>query len=434
MGSTACSDIDMGDGDHRAAMERNLRLYPLHRVLATCLPWLAVLELYTTSRFGLRSAVTLVAVYYLSVTVLEVPTGWFSDRSGRVPTLRLAAACWMAAQLCFLLGDGRFLVVALGQVGMAGGFAALSGTDVAFHADSLEATGRLHELPWREARLTATARIAYAVAVLTGGGLGLIGLWVPFVASFILAGAQAVVASRLSEPRPLPAAGHATPAVPGRSHLGVTLGYFRQRLLAWLLIYAIALVTMEHVASTLIQPWLVVALDRDLTDLGPVPLVSGAVLAATAPVGALAARWSVSLRYRFGLVTTLLGLSVVSAVVVTGMALWLHAAALLLFALRGLQPAAARVLIESEVVARVDAAHRATVLSLQSLAGRLGYGLLLLLTASATATGADQDVRSTYGTLSMVAWILVAVTTGAAAVITLPLRRRPATAPVRVRE
>lgn len=380
-------------------LERNLRLVPFHQGLASAAAWLPVFVLFTRARFDLDGALLLASLYYLFVVVLEVPSGWMSDRLGRVVTLRLAAVCWLGAHACFALGDNRFAVIVLGQFFLAAGYASLSGTDVTFHYDTLEALGRASTYATRQARVSAIGYGVTAVSALTGGALGLIDVRWAFAASFALAVMQLVVTLRLYEP---PITTRAESLGP---QLVTCLRYLGERYLGWIFFYGVVLVTLEHVAFTLMQPWLTEVLGEAADDLGATPLLAGTVYAVTALIGAAAARASAPLSSRFGVVTTLIALAAISSIIVTSMALFTHAAVLAVAAFRSAQGAAAPVLISAAIAPRTQRQHRATLLSINSLAGRLGYGLLLLFVAG----GADDDVQGVLALLSIIAWSLVVV-------------------------
>lgn len=383
----------------RRSLERNVRMIPLHGALTHALVWLPVFVLFTRARFDLDGALLLASLYYLFVVVLEVPSGWMSDRIGRTPTLRLAALAWVIAHACFLIGDDSFVLVLVGQFFMAAGFASLSGTDVTFHFDTLEALGRAHLYTRRQGTVAAIGYLSTAASAITGGLLGLVDLRLAFVASLTLAVAQLVVAWLLTEP---PVDHRADPLL---RQLRSCVGYLRHRYLAWIFFYGIVLVTLEHVAFTLAQPWLTDVLDRTADDLGATPLLSGVVFAATATVGALAARAVAPLSERYGAAGTLIGLGAVSATIVTGMALSTSALVLGLVALRSVQGAAAPVLISAAIAPLTARQHRATLLSLDSLAGRLGYGLVLLVVAA----DAHDDVQRVLRWFSVGSWALVAI-------------------------
>jgi len=382
-------------------MERNIRLIGAHQALSGALIWMPVFVLFTRARFDLNGAILLAALYYLFVVVLEVPSGWMSDRFGRVLTLRIAASGWVIAHICFAFGGNNFWLVLVGQVFMAVGFASLSGTDVSFHYDTLEALDRPDTYADRQARVAARGFISTSVSVLAGGLLGLIDLRIPFFVAIGLSIAQLVVTLNLSEPPHEVTQGEMMPG-----QLRSVIGYLRDAPMRWLFAYGVALVTLEHVAATIFQPWLTDALDRTAAELGSTPVVSGVVMALTAMVGAAAARSSAPMSRRFGPARTLMGLGLISAIIVSAMAAWAHPIVLILVALRSVQGAAAPVIISAVAAPRVQRRHRATFLSLNSLAGRLGYGLILLFVAS----GADDNVASALLVLTIIAWTVLVAT------------------------
>jgi MFS family permease len=386
---------------------RNLAIIPVHHVLASATVWLPVMVLFTRSRFGLGGALTLSSLYYLSVVLLEVPSGWMSDRLGRVPTLRIAAISWIVAHACLLLGDDSFPVVLAGQFFLAGGFASLSGTDVTFHYDTLEAVDRAGDYPARQARVSALGFGATALSALVGGAIGLVELRAVFAVGLVLAVAQLGVTLALVEPSSVGGPREPADGVGPGSGFGAQLrrcvGQLRGPFLRWLFAYGVVLVTLEHVAFSVLQPWLTELTDGTATDVGSTPLLSGVVLAVVALVGAAAARASDPVARRFGTVATLLGLGVLSAAIVTAMAIWVAPLVLLLVAFRSVQGAAAPILISDAVSSRVERGQRATLLSLNSLAGRLGWGLLLLVVGRSI----DDDVGLTLTVLAVVSWVLV---------------------------
>ena len=181
-------------------LERNLRLIPFHQALVSAFVWLPVFVLFTRARFDLDGALVLASLYYLFVVALEVPSGWMSDRLGRVLTLRVAALGFIGAQVCFAVGDDTFGIIVAGQFLLALGFASVSGTDVTFHYDTVEALGREHEYTRRQAKVSSIGYLTAAASALLGGLLGLIDVRWAFVASAILAVVQLGVALQLVEP------------------------------------------------------------------------------------------------------------------------------------------------------------------------------------------------------------------------------------------
>ena len=297
-------------------LEHNLKLIPYHQALASSMVYLPVFVLFTRDNFGVSGALQIASLTYLFIVALEVPSGWMSDRLGRVPTLSVAAAGFAIGQVCFLVGGEQFGVIVLGQFFVSSGYAFISGTDVSFHFDSLEALGRSDEYAQRQARISSLSYLVRAGTAIAGGVLGLIDLRLTFAVSLVIALAQLAVTRMLHEP-----GDGDVRAERFVSQIGKCLAYMRHGFMAWLFFYGIALVVLEHVAFTLMQPWLTEALGKSPDELGATPLVSGGLFAITAFVGAAAARASAPAGERFGTVATLIGLGVISAVIVTGMAL-----------------------------------------------------------------------------------------------------------------
>lgn len=146
--------------------------------------------------------------------------------------------------------------------------------------------------------------------------------------------------------------------------------------------------------------------------------MSGLLFAVVSLVGGLAARSSAPLSRRFGVVATLIGLAVVSSLIVTAMALATHVLILAIVVFRSAQGAAAPVLISSVVAQRTERQHRTTLLSINSLAGRLSYGLVLLWVSA----DAVDDAQRVLGVLSVVAWVLVAVLIATALIVVGTIR------------
>ena len=392
----------------RAGMERNLRLLPAYVACSRSMVWLPTFVLFTRERFGLAGALQIAASAYLFIVVLEVPSGWMSDRVGRVATLRVAAAAFVVANLVLLFASEQFLLVLFGQFFLSTGFAFLSGTDVSFHFDTLEQVGKSDEYVERESKVASIGYLSTSVSVLLGGLLGLIDLRLPFLAAGLAGLAQLAIALRLLEPPTTTIA----PSIVRQ--LRKCIGYLRDRYLLWIFLYGILMVTLEHVAFTLMQPWLTEVLNQSADDVGSTPLLAGVVMAIVAAVGALSARNSARLSRSVGTVRALIGLAALSAIVVTGMYAAAHVAVLALVMFRSAQGAAAPVLISNETAKVVDKEQRATFLSVNSLIGRLGYGLILVTTSLESGS----DPRPVLGIFSSASWIMVLVLVGSALVLT----------------
>jgi len=396
--------------EHAPAMERNLRLLPAHQVLAGTLAWLPILVLFTRGSFGIDGALELGAIFYFAAVVSEVPSGWASDRFGRVATLRVAAVLWIFAHLCFAISNESFVMVAVAEVLMAFGFSAISGTDVSLHYDTLERLGIESEYEQRQSKLTSYSFFAVAVSALLGGLIGWIDLRLVFVFSAVVALGQFLVASQFAEP---PRSAERAAATNFGAQLADCLTYLRSRFLLWIFGFWIAMVVLEHLAFTLAQPYLTEALGFTEDALGSTPIWAGVMFASFSFIGAIAARNAATARARFGFVGLLLGLAVLSASIITVMmitvAVWVAA----IIGFRSVLGAVAPIVMTSEIAPLVAQEHRATYLSVHSLGGRLVYGSLMYAVAKAIG----DDLTATIAVFAIASWILLGIVAVAWAVL-----------------
>jgi hypothetical protein len=347
------------------AAARNLRRYPWFVGGVGFMAWMPLFLLYFLERVSLSEALALEALYYLSVVLLEVPTGYAADRWGGARALQAGAASLVVAYGLFA-ASGGFWGLAAAQAWLALGLAFHSGADTSFHLANLQAAGLEGEYGAREARLGALGLGVGACAALVGGALGGVGLWLAYAAS----GAGALVAL-------VAAAGFAplgrVGAGPGfGAALRGCAGALRAPRLRWLFGVAVAGTVIHHLPYELAQPWLA-RVGEAWWGEGATPAVAGLHLAVILGVGAAAARSSDRLAGRWGAGRLMLGALVAQAALVGCMAAWEAPWVVALLALRGAPVALQELPLRAAAAPRVEEPLRATYLSLQSLAGRLGF-------------------------------------------------------------
>ncbi|MEM8705594.1 MAG: MFS transporter [Actinomycetota bacterium] len=398
----ATAGTKVRDSEAMDALARNLQAYPTHQRVAGALFWMPVVVLYLIDEVGLARALQIQAVYYVAVVVLEVPSGWMSDRVGRVVTMRVAAAAWVGAHALFLLGGTPALVVA--QVLLATGYAFLSGTDVTLHFDTLEALGRADEFDDREARSRQGLLMVTAVTALLGGVLAVGDLRLPFVAALVAAVVQLGLTARLVEP---PRGDAAT--VGFRRDLVATVGHVRDPLLGWLAFYVATQVVVVHLAAEFTGPYLLDVLDRPVDDPAEGAILVGVVAAVVALVGSIGVRAVPGVVRRLGLRSTLVIAALVPVGVLVAMAATTAIWVVPILAFRGVQGAATSVLAPSVVGGRIEQHHRATFLSITSLGGRLTHTVVLLAISGAAADSIG-DALTMAAVVAIGAWILTTLT------------------------
>ena len=350
------------------------------------LAWIAVFFLYMSSVLPLDQVIQLSAIYYLSVFVLEVPSGYFSDRFGRRVTLLLAAFSMIIANGCFIIG-GSFAWFAVAQFFLAAGIAMQSGTDTAFHYDSLKVLGQEHEYQQREAKAEQWGLTMLAIAAFSGGALGLIDLRLAYGFSLLSAVAMAGLVWQFSEP------GHSHNTADEEfykgffSILGASLARLRDPVLLWLFLVMIVLYALAHIVYEFYQPYISL-LDISLFNATEyASLISGIVSSISMFGGALAARVSVGWHQKLGLVGLFIVAAIIQLSIVGSMALLLHASILILICTRNFPMSLVHAPVNAAIAPRISSAQRATYLSVQGLSERAVFALFLLILSGGLEKG-----------------------------------------------
>jgi MFS family permease len=354
-------------------LDRNLRLYAWFLPLSRVYFWTPVFFLYLSERFSMSEVLQLEALYYLVVVLVEVPSGYFSDRVGRRATLLISGAVSALAYALFLVGGTSFVIFACAEVALAVGYAFLSGTDTSLHFDTLSGVGREEEFAAREARLARNGFWAASAAALAAGAAGMLDLRIPYALALLNALALTLLALGFFEPHR-----HVSELAGsfGRQ-LAKCAGYLRKPFLLWLFAYFLLKITMEHIPYEFAQPYLAIVLGERLGELRFTPLASGALVAAIAFVAAFASDRSLALRSSLGLGGALLAVGGLQLGLIAVMAAVLSPWVVPLICLRSVQAAVANPLLNAAIAPAVSRDVRATYLSLHSLGGRLGYSAVL---------------------------------------------------------
>ncbi|MDH3634950.1 MAG: MFS transporter [Gammaproteobacteria bacterium] len=383
-------------------LESNIRLYPWFRAASDGHAWITVFFLYMSQTLSLDQVIQLSAVYYLSVFVLEVPSGYFSDRIGRRTTLLIAACALILSYSCFIVG-ANFWWFATGQFLLATGIAMQSGTDTALHYDSLKALGRESEYARREARAEQWGLTMLALATLSGGVLGLIDLRLAYVFSLLSALIMAALVWRFSEPQ------HAdeTTTLP-QSFFTVILSCLarlRDPLLGWVFLVVIVLYAMAHIVFEFYQPYITLLQLPLLEASAYAPLISGLVISTSMFGGAIGARASIAWQSKLGLVGVLAAAMSIQLGIVAAMAITISPLVLALVCVRNFPMALVHAPVRAAIAPRITRAQRATYLSLQGLSERLFFALLLLGLASGLEKGAPVEKMTLLDILTSTLWI-----------------------------
>lgn len=356
-----------------ASIERNVRLYPVYRATADAMAWLPIFFLYFSEQLTLPEVLLLEAVYYIAVVILEVPSGYLSDVIGRRKTLLLASFALPSAYVCFLLSQ-HFAAFAAGQILIAVSIAFRSGTDTALHYESLQALGRTDEYGDREAVAGKYGFAATAIAALAGGLLGSFNLAWPYVLSLISACVCLYIVFTFTEADTDNNAGSSSGFI---RQLHTSVRYLKHPLLLWLFIYSMYMTIFVHIPYEFYQPYLRLLENENSLAGMKAPLIAGILFALTALVAAASSAYSMQWQRQLGLSPMLIAAAALELIIIAAMAIMLHPLIALMVILRSGPMAVIAAPVNAAIAPLIENEQRATFLSLQSLAGRLGFAIVL---------------------------------------------------------
>ena len=142
----------------KQSLENNIRLYPWFSASSNLLFWFPVFFLYFSSKVTLDQVLMLEAAYYACVVIMEVPSGYLSDRMGRRITLVISSICALLCYLIFTIAEG-FALLVVAQGFLAAHISFKSGTDSSLLFESLNQTSRESEMGTQMAKSTAVRTI-----------------------------------------------------------------------------------------------------------------------------------------------------------------------------------------------------------------------------------------------------------------------------------
>ncbi|MBU2993938.1 MFS transporter [Octadecabacter sp. 1_MG-2023] len=359
----------------KTALTRNITLYRWSRFLRSLTFWQAVWFLYFQDILSGAQAILLYAVYDVATTLLEVPSGYMSDRLGRRFTL-IASACAAVTGTALLAIGDSFVVFALGQVLIGMGAAFASGTDEAMLYESLAAIDRADEVETQEVIAWRYSFIALAVSAVTGGVLALISPALPFGASAVALLGLIWVTLRFVEP-PRETAMAEGAELLRVSHLGAN---FRNPVLLWFFALTVLMYGFSHLPFVFGQPFILATLN-DIGFAASAPLVSGVITALMMGISVIASLFALRLRRAFGLPLLLLAAFGLQIAISGVMALTESAIVLVFLMLRMVPDALSRPFILGRIQPLLSDDSRATWLSLKSFVGRLAFASALWIGA-----------------------------------------------------
>jgi MFS family permease len=359
-------------------MHRNIALYPWFKFAQQLLFWQATWFLYFEAQVSAAGAILLYVIGDLATTVLEVPSGYMSDRLGRKVTLLTAGVSGLAGAALLVVGGG-FAQFALANALLGAAWAFASGTDSSMLYESLKAEDRADEIEAAELRAWRFSFCGLALSAIVGGALAQVEARLPYVATAIAAGVLLTIIAMFREPPHARLESH-------RDNLAAIRASLVHPTLRWLLCLALVMYVFSHIPFVFGQPFIREALAKAGYAI-QAPLVSGSVTFLMMLISVLVSLVALPLRKRLGLAGILM-LAFGMQVLLTGaLAVSNSLFVIALLMLRMVPESLSQPFVRARILPLLPDGIRATYFSVQSLAGRLLFAVTLGLAAAESPDG-----------------------------------------------
>ena len=154
---------------------------------------------YQAHGLSMRDVMLLQAIFGITMIVLEIPSGYFSDVLGRRKTLIIGGFMHLIGWIAYAFASS-FTGFLVAEMLLGVGAAFISGTDSAMLYDTLLELGESSTAVYQEGRLFASANFAEAIAAVIGGLLAMISLHMPFYCQIVMLLPVIPLAFMLTEP------------------------------------------------------------------------------------------------------------------------------------------------------------------------------------------------------------------------------------------
>jgi predicted MFS family arabinose efflux permease len=347
-----------------AALTRDLRLFNVYRFLSTSYLFMPVLVLFFQARgLDFTQIALLNSVYALTAILCEVPTGALADKYGRRFAMVLGSLMMAAGSIVDWRGQS-FWAFAVGEGLLALGMTLTSGADSAYLFDLLRAAGREHEYRRHEGTATAYKLVGAAAALIAGGLLGRHDLASTYLVTAAVCATAAAVAWAMME-RPFVREDNSG-FWPGMAHAAKAV--LIDRPLRFAVFFSVLVFTLLRMGLYLHPAYL----DR----AGLTVAWIGGVMAALSVMGAIGAQRIDAIRRLLGESALVITLPLLLAATYLGLGHWFAQWGIALLTLQsianGVYSPFSKELLNREIR---DSGHRATVLSVESMARRLAFGV-----------------------------------------------------------
>ena len=154
---------------------------------------------YKSNGLTMKDIFLLQSVYSLTLMILEIPTGYFADRTGRKNSILIGASLGFAGYLTYSLSFGFWQFV-VAEIILGVSQSLVSGADSAMLYDTLAGGKQTEKYTKLEGRITSIGNFGEAFAGIIGGLLAVLSLRTPFYVQTCVALIAIPAALMLTEP------------------------------------------------------------------------------------------------------------------------------------------------------------------------------------------------------------------------------------------
>lgn len=380
-------------------LQRNIYLLRLLRVANMALFTIPVLVVYYRHHgLSMQDVMLLQAIFAVTMVLIEVPSGYFSDVLGRRKTMIIGTILAMCGWACYVVAASfsEFLVA---EAFLGIGMSFMSGTDSAMLYDSLLELGHTEQSLKEEGAQMSYANFSEAGASVIGGALAAVSLHLPFYVQAVWMLLPIVASVMLVEPSVHRRAGHQAGWQEMKDILSRVFRHDRQ-------IRSLIISSSILSASTLTMVWLI---QPYWTYVGiPVALFGVLWASGNALVGVVSIRaHRVAERYSTHSILAVLMVAVSLSSIVAG--LWPSMITAGLLAVMYISRGLLNPIVNNDLNKHVTSGQRATVLSIRQL------GMRFLFCVIAPSIGYIGDLTSipmavaisglVFGLLGLLSWL-----------------------------
>ncbi|MEX0749726.1 MAG: MFS transporter [Dehalococcoidia bacterium] len=375
------------------ALEANIGKSFLYRFLIQFQLWWPIWVIYLQKErdLSLTQITLLDTPFFLLIVFAEVPTGAIADRYGRRISLMLGSLMFAIAVFIFGVAE-NYLVILLSYTAWGLALTLQSGADTALLYDSLKSMGREEEFQKINGRLWALTSLAVLLAILIGAPIAAAtSLSVPILLSAGVALAAVPVALSMREPS---YRGHEEPEPYLRMVRNGVRDAWNKKPLRYIIAFSGVLQAAVFAPLIFLQPFL------DSFDVGTGNL--GLWQAPVRAAGMMSAFFAHRLISRLGERGTFLAMPVALGIAYLSLAgmdnMWVYAAFIPVGFVAGLSNPA----LSDYVNRRIPSDRRATMLSIQNLAGSVLLAFIEPISGALADTVGLRGMFLMFGVLTLV--------------------------------